>query len=109
MKLLIIALHAVTTLFLVSGQDTTACLEWCEAKDVGKRETAKCATNCENRRTKCKNLCALILNKTKQKIACQENCMCVDKAAKVLDLLKTNRQEVFKQFSQNSDSCDDSE
>merc|ERR1719272_268817 len=115
MKLLIIALFAITTPFLVSVEATMECWEWCEAKSFksakGLTESKRkeiCVKKCEERVTGCLKVCGDFLDEN-DRSTCKENCRCVDKAAKILDLLKTNRQEVVKQFSQNSDSCDDSE
>merc|ERR1719272_185126 len=92
MKLLIIALFAITTPFLVSVEATMECWEWCEAKSFksakGLTESKRkeiCVKKCDNRRDECIKVCDNIddFPNDKKKQTCQNNCECVDQVIKV--------------------------
>eukprot|EP00588_Corethron_pennatum_P022326 CAMPEP_0194322946 /NCGR_PEP_ID=MMETSP0171-20130528/23138_1 /TAXON_ID=218684 /ORGANISM="Corethron pennatum, Strain L29A3" /LENGTH=121 /DNA_ID=CAMNT_0039081407 /DNA_START=13 /DNA_END=378 /DNA_ORIENTATION=+ len=116
MKLLIIALYAITTSFLVSVEatfDFELCQEWCEAKGVKNQQ--KCEDRCVNLRNEedCKNLCEINRDGFPKRLhICRENCECVDKAAKAMALIKRRQQKVVRMLSQVDSSgeiCDEIE
>merc|ERR1719272_2247108 len=109
MKLSTIVLYAVISPYLVGGDVTIDCEEWCEVDRNGApRHNPKydiCVSNCGDRRLECQNLCNInSLKKKKVRKTCQDNCEYIDEAAKVLDLIKESRREIVKKFSQPAEA-----
>mmetsp|Transcript_23481 Transcript_23481/g.46755 ORF Transcript_23481/g.46755 Transcript_23481/m.46755 type:complete len:127 (+) Transcript_23481:65-445(+) len=84
MKLSIIVLYAVISPFLVSGDVTTDCDEWCDAKDV--KNPKICAEKCENSRTECLITCGSMDLSDEKNSICQKNCECIKKARRAKKL-----------------------
>merc|ERR1719272_30218 len=106
MKLLIIALYTVTTLFLVSGQ-VRECADSCEAKGVENQQ--QCKNKCNKRWNECHIFCDEFT--VKKRDACRENCDCVDMTAKLFAQIKKSRRELVRKFSHkdSGDICVDSD
>mmetsp|Transcript_23482 Transcript_23482/g.46756 ORF Transcript_23482/g.46756 Transcript_23482/m.46756 type:complete len:132 (+) Transcript_23482:65-460(+) len=126
MKLSIIVLYAVISPFLVSGDVTTDCEEWCYAKDKDGKKP-KCLENCENFRTECLELCGSTISTSEdfpdeKNNICKKNCECIkkarrakkltNKAAKTKKVKKQRKiwEEVVRMLSHEDSGhiCDDS-